>query len=95
MSHPYLKSLVAQTADATVATGKAGLVSVIVHGDGTNAASLIIYDNTAASGTKVFQALLLATETVRQFFFPHPVKAEIGLFADVSGTGASYSIYYV
>lgn len=91
----YSKSLVGQTADALVATGKAGLCAVIVTSDGTNVATLDIYDNTTNSGTKVFTAVVPISQRSVMFTFVRAVKADIGLFADITGTGASYSVYYV
>lgn len=95
MSHPYYKSLVAQTADALVATGKAGLGVVILTGDGTNIPTLDIYDNTTNTGTKIFSATLPITVRSQMFIFPHPVRADIGMYADITGTGAIYSVYFV
>jgi hypothetical protein len=83
----------------TVVTGRAGLTGVIVQTDGTNAATIDIYDNTAGSGTKVFSAVVNATAAAIQravpFMFVRAVKAEIGLTVVLSGTGATASVYYV
>jgi hypothetical protein len=95
MSHPYLKSLVAQTADVLVATGKAGLSAVLVTGDGVNVPTVTIWDNTSATGTKVFEAILPITVRSQLFEFAHPVRADTGLFLDVTGTGCTASVYYV
>jgi hypothetical protein len=95
MSHPYYKSLVAQTADVLVATGKAGLGAVLVTGDGANVATVTIWDNTAGSGTKIFEAVLPITQRSAFFSFPHPVRCDIGMYLDVTGTGATASVYYV
>lgn len=83
-----------QTADLLIATGAALLDGVLIVTDGTNAATLTVYDNTAASGKKLFQATVAGASNSGHFDWTSPVKAEIGLFADVSGTGASYIVYH-
>ena len=92
---PFAKYLAVQTADTIVATGKAGLVAVMVTGDGVNVATVTIWDSLSAAGTKLFEAVLPITQRSILFSFVRPIKAEIGLFLDVTGTGATASVYYV
>jgi len=82
-----------KSADATIKSGKAVLAAVLVITNGTDDASLTIYDNTSASGTKLLEITVPAAD--RYAFFPLWVKAINGLYADVAGTGAAYIVYYV
>jgi hypothetical protein len=83
-----------QTADGILATGRALLGAVLVITDGTNAATVILYDNTAASGKKVFEAVVAGANNTGFFSFDHKVLCEDGLYLDITGTGASCIIYH-
>lgn len=87
------KSSGRKTADATIANGAAILCGVLIETDQTNDATVIVYDNTAASGTVLFKAIVPGAEDTRYFELPR-VKATTGLYADVTGTGAAYIIHY-
>lgn len=78
----------------TLLTGKATLNSVQLIGDGTNAPTVIIYDNTAGSG-KIIARLSAPTTGVFTAFTPAvSIRCDIGLTVVVSGTGASAIIGY-
>jgi len=84
-----------QTADASIATGRNRINSVILLADGTNAASLVIYDNASAASGKVLASLKVkATDVQKEVVFTFPVIAENGIYADVTGTGASYIVHF-
>lgn len=84
-----------QTADAVIQTGRNRINAITLLGDGTNAASLIVYDNaSAASGTVLAKITALATERFTHVIFENPVVAEDGIYADVTGTGAEYIVYF-
>lgn len=84
-----------QTADAAI-HGATGLISaILIETDGTNDATLTIYDNTAASGTVVFKAIVTGTADTRFFPFNFPLRVVNGVYADIAGTGAAYTIYVV
>ena len=83
------------TSSQLIATGRNLLHGVIIGGDGTNAATVTVYDNTAGSGTKLFQEVLEASsERSRGFSFPFAVVAVNGLYVAVSGTGAQATVFY-
>jgi len=82
-----------KSADATIKSGKTVLAAVLVLTDGSNDATLTIYDNTSASGTKLLEVTVPAAD--RYALFPLWVRANNGLYADISGTGAQYIVYYV
>jgi hypothetical protein len=74
----------------------AKLHGVYVISDASNVASVVIYDNpSAASGTVLAKLSIPASTTAPQFItFNHPITASTGLYADVSGTGANYIVYF-
>lgn len=76
----------------TVVSRKTRLNSVSVISDGTNAATVIVYDNTAASGTIL--ARMNAGTTMASIVFQNPVQASVGLTVVVSGVGATAVITY-
>ena len=86
-----------QTADGAIAAGRNRVNGITLLSDGTNACSVILYDNaTAASGTvlgkvSIGAASLKKTEHV---LFENPVICENGIYADVTGTGAEYIVYF-
>ena len=84
-----------KNADAAISAGRNRINAITLLGDGTNAASLIIYDNaSAASGTVLAKVTQLATARLTHIIFENPVFAEKGIYADVTGTGAEYIVYY-
>ena len=82
-----------QTSSAILVTGRALLSGVLVITDGTNDATVILYDNTAASGTKVFEAVVAGANDAELFSFNKDVFCENGLYLSISGTGASCIVY--
>lgn len=80
-----------------VFSGKHTLNSVQVFGDGVNAATVNVYDNTTNSGRIICKLLLpAATATVldRSIVFVNSVRVDIGLTVEVIGTGASANVTY-
>ena len=91
------KSSGEKTADALIVTGKGILAGVQLISDLTNDVTLIVYDNTAASGTKLYERVLDVSVEGFGKLEELPgagVRADNGIYADVTGTGASYILYY-
>lgn len=85
------------TADTAVTAVGGYLHGITLENDGTNACSVIIYDNpTTAAGLILAKVMLPATSTVltQHIQFVHPVSANKGIYADITGTGAACIIYY-
>ena len=78
----------------TLLSGKATLNSVQLIGDGTNAPTVIVYDNTAGSGKIIAQLSGAATEKFVAFVPAFAIRSDIGLTVVVSGTGSSAIIGY-
>lgn len=83
-----------KSASALVATGRNLLHGVIVAADGTNDATVTVYDNTSAAGTKLLEVVVDGAIRSQQFDFSRPVVAELGLYVAISGTGAGATVFY-
>lgn len=84
----------ALSASATVSGHKDYLNGVLVTTDGTNAATVIVYDNTAASGTILAKAVVAGATNQQHITFTRGVQASIGLYVSIAGTGAGAIVYY-
>lgn len=83
---------VEKTSSGLVKTGPGQLCSVILTG-GSDAASLILYNNTTNSGTIVVTLKVAAGATV--VFTPvQPWPFTAGLYATISGTGPAVYVGY-
>lgn len=59
------------------------------------AGTVICYDNaTTNSGTELGEANSTVNASTVQQFFTHPVECLNGIYAAVTGTGATYIIHY-
>jgi hypothetical protein len=85
-----------KSADALIFTGRNRINAVTILSDGTNACNVIIYDATSATGTVVAKVSIgaLSLKTTEHIVFENPVVCEDGIYADVTGTGANYIVYY-
>lgn len=93
-----------KTADAQITTLPSRLKHVILIADGTNAATLDVYAGTSASGLLLARLSVAAGDTMQTVLFAEGgVEGNVaigvagngqGLFADVTGTGASYLVGY-
>lgn len=85
-----------KTADAAIAARPCLLKSAILEGDGTNACTVILYDNaSAASGTVLAKLLLQASGPMYVDFNSNDgILASNGIYADVTGTGAAYVVHF-
>ena len=78
-----------KTADAVIRNTKAILTGVQVITDGTNDATIVIYDNASgATGTALFKATVTGANDTEHFPLPDGgVYAENGLYADITTAG--------
>lgn len=88
------KSSGSLSASTLLVTGTALLCGLNLVTDGTNAVTVTVYDNTAASGTVLATVKVKGADLSKEILFTYPVKAKTGLYASVSGTGASFTVYY-
>jgi hypothetical protein len=72
-----------------------GMLAGALLAAGSDAATVIVYDNESeASGTVLCKLAALANTTASAVF-PDPVVASKGLYAAVTGTNVSASLYYL
>ena len=82
-----------KTADFAALAGPGYLTAVQIITDGTNNAKVILYDNaSAAAGKVIFEATISGASHFGGRVFVPPVEVYNGIYADVSGTGASYIV---
>jgi len=76
-----------------LSTGSGLLTAVTINTDGTNVATVSIYNNTAASGDLLFQASVPAANLTEHFYFPQNIRASKGMYVSVVGVGATAIVY--
>lgn len=84
------------SASAVISAYPGRLRGLSVGADGTNAATVILYDNaSAASGTVLAKVVVDATTTHDEVHIPDDgVVVNNGIYASISGTGAECVVYY-
>lgn len=84
-----------KSADAAIMAQSGFLCGLQVIADGTNAATVILYDNaSAASGTVLAKIVVDAGATYEDYTPLEGIECANGIYADVSGTGAEYIVHY-
>lgn len=81
-------------ASALIATGRNRINAITFLGDGTNASTLVVYDNTAGSGKVLAKLVNKATDQQNHVIFTNPVYCENGIYGALAGTGGNYIVYY-
>lgn len=84
---------VEKTSSAAVKSTPGMLCGVVLTG-GSDAASVIIYDNTAGSGT-ILLTLKAAANTSIIWTPAQPVSAGTGIYAALTGTSPAVDVSYV
>lgn len=77
------------TTTTTVVSFGSYLNSIQVLTDGTNAATVTVFNNTAASGVVVAKIIVPGASSYNGISFHVPVRCDIGITVQVSGTGAA------
>jgi hypothetical protein len=81
------------TSDTQVTKGAGSLCSCLVITDGTNDATVILYDVAAAASVdptnKLFEWKVTGANNVGGRNWVHPVNFANGLYLDITGDGAS------
>lgn len=86
-----------RTSSAVVSAAPGRLHGLIVETDGTNAATITVYDNSAASasGNIVGRLIVAGADRNANFVLPEQgVEAQNGLYLEVTGTGAAAIVYF-
>ena len=96
MAHNPSSSSTLLTASAVVCKLPAHLTSVQVVTDGTNPATVIVYDSpTAASGNVLCQMLVPGAAGNANIAFNSFLVANQGLYCSISGTGAKAIVGFI
>lgn len=82
-----------KTADAEVKSGPGALIGVVLAA-GSDAATVIVYDNTAGSGNIILK-LAAVTGTSEAAIIPNGIAFSVGIYVVMTGTAESVSVYYV
>jgi len=96
MVFKFVSSTGELAASGLITTGKGELHGCEIHTDGTNNATLTIYDNTAGSGKILSKIVIVGASFFggRNFCPPNGIGYSTGLYAVIAGTGAKFSIEY-
>jgi hypothetical protein len=95
-----IKASATQTVSALITPDRVNFHGITVMTDGTNAVTVNVYGNTAASGTKLIPAWTVtssATDRAQSYSLYPPVRSEGGIYVDVSvagGGSVAYMVYY-
>lgn len=84
-----------QTADGVISSAACYLTGVQIITDGTNDAKLILYDNaSAATGSVLLEMTVTGGNNYGGRNWMFPVRCVNGIYADITGTGASYIVEF-
>lgn len=84
-----------KAASAVIQTGRNRINAVTLFTDGTNAATLTVYDNdSAGSGLVISKVTAAGAQNTVHIIYENPVVAENGIYATLTGTGAGYIVFY-
>lgn len=97
MGHGACSSTGKLTSSQLIVSRAGLLTSCLVRTDGTNAATVTIYDNTAASGKILGEWLVAGASGYGGRNWPEKAFAQfdIGLYISISGTGAWAIVEYI
>jgi len=84
-----------QTSDGIIYTGMCAITAVTVHTDGSNDATLVVYNGTTTGGTDVLTIKVNAADQYGGKVYTFPLTCGTGIYADITGTNAYYYIEYI
>jgi hypothetical protein len=82
------------SADTLIWTGRGTVNALTVFTDGTNAATVTLYDNTTNSGTAIAQLICPGSQRTESQAWNLAIRCANGIYADVTGTGATFIVHY-
>lgn len=83
------------TTSTAVVAGRQFFRGVNINTDGTNTATITIYDNATAASGKIIGTFVCPGATLnKDVIFNEPVRVYNGIYAAVAGTGASCNVYF-
>lgn len=81
------------TSDRLIATGNCYIYGMEIV-SGASTATVSLYDSLTISGTTVLQGQVSTAQAWNGCRLLHPIEVFTGVYADVTGTGAGYTVYY-
>lgn len=88
------KSSGLKSSSAAIVSGPGKLRGVFAEADGTNAATIIVYDAASATGTELAKIIIDAGLTSDSAVFESGISADTGIYLSLSGTGAKAIVLY-
>ena len=82
-----------KTADGVITAMPARIHSVVLAG-GSDASSVIVYDNASAASGTVLVKLVALTGDCQVYHTPNGLQANNGIYIDVTGTGVGVTVQY-
>ena len=99
MKRDYARSSFEITSSATIAVGPCRLTSILIITNGSDDATVILYDKPSATGiaagNKVWEATVPAASQYGGRNWTFPVSCSSGIYCTISGTGASAIVEYI
>lgn len=84
-----------KTSSELIKTGPGYFGGILILTDGTNAAIVTVYDNkNELSGKMLWKTKVPGSDEYGCGLFPKPIIFSNGCNVELSGTGASYIVYY-
>lgn len=80
--------------DTEIDDGKCFFFGAQIVTDGTNDATLNVWDGTKAGGTLIFSAVVTGAEDSKLFALPFGLRITTSLTAEVDGTGSSAYVFH-
>lgn len=85
-----------KTASSQIALGTNRINSISLLGDNVNVSTVTLWDTDTgtATGNVLAKVVARATDAQNHIIFTNPVYAEKGIYAQLTGTGGNYLIYF-
>ena len=95
----YARTSYEKTEAAVIKAGACQLTAILIITDGTNPATVILYNKPSATGidpaNKIWEGSVPGASMYGGRNWTFPVFCNAGIYATVSGTGASYIVEYM
>ena len=84
-----------QSSSGAILARAGRICDLAAYTDGTNAVTVICYDNaTAASGKEIARAVVSGTVKAGGDFIPVPTQVVNGIYCSLSGTGGTFRVTF-
>ena len=83
------------SSSSIIYSGSCWITSIMVNTNGSNDATVLLYNNTSAAGSIVVEIKVAAAENYGGRIWKFPRKCNNGIYAAITGTGASCIVEYI